>query len=73
MVVNPYIQKDIAPNKFERIFRESKIILTEGALVERLKTEFNLEMDAFLNHAMLIYDNPEALELLYKQYIDNKN
>lgn len=22
MVVNPYIQKDIAPNKFERIFRE---------------------------------------------------
>ena len=43
---------------FERIFRESKIILTEGALVERLKTEFNVEMDTFLNHEMLIYDNP---------------
>ena len=55
---------------FERIFRESKIILTEGALVERLRTEFNLEMDTFLNHAMLIYDNPKTLELLYKQYID---
>ncbi len=55
---------------FERIFRESKIILTEGALVERLKTEFNVEMDAFLNHAMLVYENPKILELLYRQYID---
>lgn len=41
---------------FENIYRKSKIILAEGALVERLKTEFNLEMDVSLNHAKLIYE-----------------
>lgn len=54
---------------FKKIFRESKIILTEGALVARLKAEFDVEMDLFLNHAKLIYNNPKILELLYKQYI----
>ena len=46
---------------FDNIFRESKMILTEGALVERLKTEFNLVMDASINHAGLIYSKPETL------------
>lgn len=55
---------------FENIFKESKTILTEGALVERLKSEFKVEMDASINHAKLIYDNPKILEALYKQYID---
>lgn len=55
---------------FGKIFRESKIILTEGALVERLKIEFNLVMDASINHAGLIYSKPEILELLYRQYIN---
>lgn len=55
---------------FDKIFRESKIILTEGALVERLKTEFHLELDGFINHAGLIYSKPEILEVLYRQYID---
>lgn len=55
---------------FERIFRESKLILTEGALVERLKSEYNFKMDAFINHAGLIYHEPGILELLYRQYID---
>ena len=55
---------------FETIYRESKIILTEGALVERLKAEFHVEMDVLLNHAKLIYDNPKSLELLYRQYIN---
>ena len=58
---------------FDKIFQESKIILTEGALVERLKTEFNLEMDGAVNHAGLIYSKPEILELLYRQYIDIGN
>ncbi|MGH1365151.1 MAG: homocysteine S-methyltransferase family protein [Calditrichia bacterium] len=56
--------------RFEKVFLESKLILTEGALVERLKSEFNLEMNQHLNHAGLIYDNPEPLEILYRQYID---
>lgn len=55
---------------FEKIFRESKTILTEGALVERLKVEFNLKMDSSINHAGLIYSNPDILELLYRQYIN---
>ena len=55
---------------FEKIFQESKIMLTEGALVERLKVEFNAEMDASINHAGLIYSKPEILETLYRQYID---
>jgi len=55
---------------FEKIFQESKVILTEGALAERLKTEFNVKMDGSINHAGLIYYKPEILELLYRQYID---
>ena len=55
---------------FEKIFRESKIILTEGAIVERLKSEFGLRMDHAINHAGLIYTHPESLEFLYRQYID---
>lgn len=56
--------------KFENIFRESKIILTEGAIVERLKTEFNVKIDNHINHAGLIYTKPELLETLYRQYIE---
>ena len=55
---------------FEKIYEESKIILTEGAMVERLKSEFNAEIDSHINHAGLIYTNPEILEFLYRQYID---
>ncbi|WP_299523861.1 homocysteine S-methyltransferase family protein [uncultured Lutibacter sp.] len=54
---------------FEEIYQSSKIILTEGALVERLKSEFNAEMDDWINHAGFIYTHPESLESLYRQYI----
>lgn len=54
---------------FEEIYLNSKIIITEGGLVERLKSEFNVEMDEWINHAGLIYTHPESLELLYRQYI----
>ncbi|NPE30105.1 homocysteine S-methyltransferase family protein [Methanococcoides sp. SA1] len=55
---------------FVILFNESKIILTEGALVERLKAEYNLKMDEAINHAGLIYTKPDILEQLYRQYID---
>ncbi|MCB2222233.1 MAG: homocysteine S-methyltransferase family protein [Bacteroidetes bacterium] len=55
---------------FEKIFHEYKIILTEGAIVERLKTEYHAEMDVAINHAGLIYNEPHILELLYRQYIE---
>jgi len=54
---------------FEKIYRESKVILTEGAIVERLKAEFHAEMDGSVNHAGLIYTKPELLETLYRQYM----
>ena len=44
-------------------------MLTEGALVERLKNELGLTMDPYVNHAGLIYDNPDALATFYRQYI----
>lgn len=55
---------------FEKIFHDSKIILTEGAIVERLKAEFNEVMDPAINHAGLIYSNPDILGSLYRQYIN---
>ena len=55
---------------FEKVFQESDIILTEGAVVERLKSEYHIELDRHINHAGLIYSNPRVLELLYRQYID---
>ncbi len=55
---------------FEKVFLESEIILTEGAVVERLKSEYQVELDRHINHAGLIYSNPQVLELIYRQYID---
>jgi S-methylmethionine-dependent homocysteine/selenocysteine methylase len=55
---------------FEKVFQESDIILTEGAVVERLKSEFHVALDRYINHAGLIYSNPHVWELLYRQYID---
>lgn len=55
---------------FEKIFYESEFVLTEGAIVERLKAEMNIKMDKAVNHAGLIYSRPAALELLYRQYLE---
>jgi len=55
---------------FEKTFNNSRLVLAEGAFVERLKYEFNLEMDANINHAGLIYEASDILETLYQQYID---
>lgn len=55
---------------FLKVVHTSRLVLTEGALVERLKTEFHLGMDPHVNHAALIYTHPHILETLYRQYID---
>ena len=55
---------------FEEIFNESEILLTEGAIVERLKSEFNAKLDQYINHAGLIYSNLGYLEKIYEQYIN---
>ena len=55
--------------QFERCFNSSKFILTEGAIVERLKNEYGIKMDTYINHAGLIYESPDILAILYTQYI----
>lgn len=55
---------------FEEIYKKSEVILTEGAIFERLKNELNAALDSSINHAGLIYTNLEAIESLYRQYID---
>lgn len=57
---------------FSSCFKTSPFILTEGAIVERLKREFNIKMDEHIVHAGLIYDKEKAeiLTKIYKQYID---
>ncbi len=54
---------------FEHVFNTSSVILTEAAIVERLKQEYNSRLDPYINHAGLVYDEPKSLEALYRQYI----
>jgi len=55
---------------FEKQFHSSGFILTEGAIVERLKKEFNVVLDYRINHAGLIYEPQNILAILYRQYIE---
>jgi S-methylmethionine-dependent homocysteine/selenocysteine methylase len=55
---------------FENCFNRSRYLLTEGALVERLKSEYKLTMDQHVNHAGLIYDSAHRLSDLYCEYIE---
>ncbi|WP_289293060.1 MULTISPECIES: homocysteine S-methyltransferase family protein [Bacteroides] len=57
---------------FVGTYRTSPYILTEGAVVERLRREFHIPLDEDLIHAALIYNTSyrEVLAGIYKQYID---
>jgi S-methylmethionine-dependent homocysteine/selenocysteine methylase len=55
---------------FRSLLKESSFILTEGAIVERLKSEFGLNLDEHINHAGLVYDAKKDLSKIYRQYID---
>lgn len=55
--------------KFTQIFHQSELLLTEGAIAQRLKSTFHLRMDDHINHSGLIYEAPEIVESLYRQYI----
>ena len=54
---------------FENCYKNSRIILTEGAIVERLRKECNVIFDPFVNHAGLIYDSSDPLAPIYREYI----
>ncbi len=55
---------------FEQTIKQSELILTEGAIVERLKSEYGVIPDPYINHANLVYMTPTVLGTLYRQYID---
>ncbi|UCE52559.1 MAG: homocysteine S-methyltransferase family protein [Desulfobacterales bacterium] len=58
--------------KFEETVKNSPAILTEGAVIERLHRDIALELDPFIAHAGLIYDETgkKILETIYRQYMD---
>ncbi len=55
---------------FEHLLKNYPVILTEGAIVERLKRECHVQLDENINHAGLVYDAQKSLRTLYTQYID---
>lgn len=59
-------------SSFVDAYRTSPYILTEGAIVERLRHEFHIPLDEHLVHAALIYNDAyrDILASIYQQYID---
>lgn len=57
---------------FTEVILNSKIILTEGAVIERLKREFNYSLDKLLSNSIMIYDEEgkKLLEFIYREYIE---
>jgi S-methylmethionine-dependent homocysteine/selenocysteine methylase len=62
----------IMPMNFEEIFNKDELILMEGGLGERLKREYNIQMDNDIALAGHIYDESkrQALAELFEQYFD---
>lgn len=57
-------------NKFIDCFLESRYILMEGAIAERLKREFNIKIRDDVAIASCIYSDKEKLKMLYEEYIN---
>lgn len=57
---------------FIETVKQSPLIITEGAVVERIYRESSFGLDPYLAHASLIYETEKKsfLENIYKQYID---
>ena len=55
-----------------KYIENSKYILSEGAVIERLRRDSSLELDPHLVNSAFIYDEKkrEALESIYRQYMD---
>lgn len=58
--------------EFRECIEQRNTILMEGALGERLKREFGLQLDEYVDMAKLIYDpkGAAALSALWKEYLD---
>jgi len=60
------------PTPFLKFFEQFPIILGEGAVIERLRRNTDLELDPFIVNSAFIYDKEKrsALETIYRQYLD---
>ena len=58
--------------RFAECIRRSPVILTEGAVIERLRRDADVPLDPFVLHAGFIYDErgSGALGALYRQYLE---
>ncbi|MFW9999768.1 MAG: homocysteine S-methyltransferase family protein [Candidatus Hodarchaeota archaeon] len=54
-----------------KLISENPLILAEGAVIERVKTEFKFELDEYIANAGMIYDTigKKILDKIYNQYI----
>src|ERR1700686_5174559 len=57
---------------FEEFLKNSPCILGEGAVIERLRRNGDLELDPYLVNSAFIYDAAKcaALETICRQYLD---
>jgi homocysteine S-methyltransferase len=60
------------PTPFTEFFEQSSLILSEGAVIERLRRNSDFELDPFIVNSAFIYDKAKrgALEAIYRQYLD---
>lgn len=57
---------------FEDIIATANVVLTEAGMVERIRRDPVVNLDPFIEHSGLIYDEKgsEVLKRIYKEYID---
>ncbi|MHA2062397.1 MAG: homocysteine S-methyltransferase family protein [Candidatus Sifarchaeia archaeon] len=57
---------------FQNLISKSKVLLTEGSMVERINRDPSVCLDPYIAHSGLIYDSlgKEVLEKIYREYID---
>ncbi|MBN1875276.1 MAG: homocysteine S-methyltransferase family protein [Anaerolineae bacterium] len=62
-------------NNFARIVATYPFILTEGAVIERIRRDTTVELDPYVANASLVYTSPgrAALTRIYTQYLDVGN
>lgn len=60
------------PTDFSELFSKSKVILGEGAVIERLRRSDDFELDPHIVNSGFIYDlkKREAMASIFKQYLD---
>ena len=62
----------MTPTSFQMFYKHSPCILSEGAVIERLRREIDFELDPHIVNSAFIYDEPkrESLAVIYRQYLD---